>query len=199
MAKRIFDIGVAAVLLVVFAPVLAVIAVCVKRDSTGSILFRQQRVGRFGTPFDIYKVRTMVENQDNPGPQVTSGSDPRITNSGRFLRRYKLDELPQLFNILKGDMSFVGPRPEVPKYVSHWSEQDRQQILSVRPGMTDPATIKFRDEEEILKSADDPERYYIETILPEKLALYRAYIADRTFIGDLGIIAKTLARVLAVG
>ncbi len=199
MAKRLFDVLVAVVLSVCFVPILGIIAVWVKRDSPGTILFQQQRVGQFGRPFAIYKFRSMVQDSHSSGPQVTAGSDPRITNSGRFLRKYKLDELPQLLNILKGDMSFVGPRPEVPKYVAHWSDHDRQLILSVRPGITDPATIKFSAEEGLLKTAENPEQFYIESVLPEKLALYRDYVASRSFWGDIGLMFKTVARILGLG
>ncbi|MGH1418082.1 MAG: sugar transferase [Hyphomicrobiaceae bacterium] len=197
MAKRIFDVLVAIGLLILFAPILAIIAILVKRDTPGPVYFKQKRVGQYGRPFQIYKFRTMVDAPRSQGPQVTAGSDPRITKTGRILRNTKLDELPQLINIIKGDMSFVGPRPEVPAYVEHWTDHDRQLILSLRPGITDPATIKFRDEEGLLASAENPEEFYLSKVLPEKLALYREYVATRTFCGDIALMFKTVARIFS--
>jgi lipopolysaccharide/colanic/teichoic acid biosynthesis glycosyltransferase len=196
LLKRTFDIAVSLILFVALLPLMLLISVWIALDTSGPLLFRQWRVGRFGKPFLIYKFRSMVVGADRAGPLVTSGADARITRSGRFLRKYKLDEFPQLINVLKGDMSFVGPRPEVAKYVEHWSDRQRRLILSVRPGITDPGSIEFRHEEAILRSAADPERFYIETILPDKLALYCNYVETRSFVGDLALMARTVATVL---
>jgi lipopolysaccharide/colanic/teichoic acid biosynthesis glycosyltransferase len=195
LLKRAFDIAAALTLLILLLPSMLLISVWIALDTPGPLLFRQRRVGRLGKPFLIYKFRTMIADADRAGPLVTSGADPRITRSGRFLRKYKLDEFPQLLNVLKGDMSFVGPRPEVPKYVEHWSARERRLILSVRPGITDPGSIEFRHEEAILQSAADPERFYTETILPTKAALYCNYVETRSFVGDLALMVQTLESV----
>lgn len=190
MAKRAFDIVCAALGLALLAPLLLVLAVWIKLDSAGPVFFRQERVGRHGKPFLIHKFRTM--RADNAGPQITIGADPRITRSGVFLRRSKLDELPQLWDVLRGAMSLVGPRPEVPKYVVFYPEELRRLVLSVRPGITDPASLHYRNESERLAAASDPEREYIEVVLPAKLALAADYVRQASLAGDLRLILKTI-------
>jgi lipopolysaccharide/colanic/teichoic acid biosynthesis glycosyltransferase len=159
------------------------------------VLFRQVRIGRHGVPFDIYKFRTMADRPDG-GRQLTVGQDPRVTRAGRFLRHYKLDELPQLLNVLEGTMSLVGPRPEVPRYVECYPPAARRTVLSIRPGITDLAAILYRDESAILGQAQDPERAYVDTILPVKLEYYQRYVRERSFWLDLRIIFRTLAAIL---
>ena len=195
IAKRVFDVLASGLGLILLAPVLLAISVAVKLDSPGPVMFRQPRVGRWGVPFDIHKFRTMVADASRRGGLLTVGHDARITRVGAVLRRYKLDELPQLIDVLRGKMSLVGPRPEVPHYVEHYSPEDRRIVLSVRPGITDNASIRFRDESSLLASAADPDEAYRRDILPVKLRLYRAYVRQRTFRGDLAIIASTLRNI----
>jgi len=195
MSKRLFDVLAAACGLLLLAPVLCAIALWIRLDSPGPALFRQRRVGRHGRLFDIYKFRTMADRPDD-GRQLTVGADPRITRAGRFLRRTKLDELPQLLNVLEGTMSLVGPRPEVPRYVDRYPPAVRQIVLSVAPGVTDLAAILFKDENDILGLAPDPERAYVETILPVKLEYYQRYVRERSFWLDLRILFRTLAAIL---
>jgi lipopolysaccharide/colanic/teichoic acid biosynthesis glycosyltransferase len=195
MSKRLFDVVAAAGGLILLAPALLAIALWIRLDSPGPALFRQRRVGRHGRHFDIYKFRTMAVRPDE-GRQLTIGRDPRITRAGRFLRRTKLDELPQLLNVLEGTMSLVGPRPEVPRYVDRYPPAVRQAVLSVAPGITDLAAILYKDENDILGRAQDPERAYIETILPVKLEYYQRYVRERSFWLDLRIIFRTLAAIL---
>ena len=195
MSKRLFDVLAAACGLLLLAPVLLAIALWIRLDSPGPALFRQQRVGRHGRLFNIYKFRTMADRPDD-GRQLTVGGDPRITRAGRFLRRTKLDELPQLLNVLEGTMSLVGPRPEVPRYVDRYPPAVRQTVLSVAPGITDLAAILFKDENDILGRAPDPERAYVETILPVKLEYYQRYVRERSFWLDLRILFRTLAAIL---
>jgi lipopolysaccharide/colanic/teichoic acid biosynthesis glycosyltransferase len=195
MSKRLFDVVAAGCGLIVLAPVLLAIALWIRLDSPGPAMFRQRRVGRHGRPFDIYKFRTMVIHPDH-GRQLTVGRDPRITRAGRVLRRTKLDELPQLLNVLVGTMSLVGPRPEVPRYVDRYPPAARQTVLSVAPGITDLAAILYKDENDILGRAPDPEREYIETILPVKLEYYQRYVRDRSFWLDLRILVWTLGAIL---
>ena len=193
-AKRIFDIGVSVGLLALFSPVLAVIAAAIKRDDPeGPVLFTQERVGRDGVLFRIHKFRTM--RPDAPGLQVTSAGDPRVTRVGKILRASKLDELPQLWDVLVGSMSLVGPRPEVPKYVALWPTAERDIILSVRPGITDPASVRWRHESEELAAAADPEEHYVQVLLPEKARMYAAYVQTRSFWGDLVVLARTAVAV----
>ena len=191
--KRAFDAAVAAAALVVTSPLLLLVAAAVKLDSPGPVLFRQERAGQHGRMFRIHKFRTMREG---PGRAVTSDSDTRITRVGRFLRASKLDELPQLYDVLAGTMSLVGPRPEVPRYVDCWPASARPQILSVRPGITDPASIAYRHESVELASASDPEQYYVSVVLPRKVEMYLTYVTTRTFRGDLQILAQTARAVL---
>jgi lipopolysaccharide/colanic/teichoic acid biosynthesis glycosyltransferase len=195
MSKRLFDVVAATAGLVLLAPLLLAIALWIRLDSPGPALFRQRRVGRHGRLFDIYKFRTMVARADD-GRQLTVGQDPRITRAGRFLRRTKLDELPQLLNVVEGTMSLVGPRPEVPRYVDRYPPAVRQTVLSVAPGITDLAAILYKDESAILGCAPDPERAYVETILPVKLEYYQRYVRERSFSLDLRIIFRTLAAIL---
>ncbi len=195
MGKRLFDILAASAGLLLGAPLLIALAVWVKLDSAGPALFRQRRVGLSGRPFHIHKFRTMHPQAEVCGPAITADGDPRITRAGQFLRRYKLDELPQLLDVLVGSMSLVGPRPEVPKYVAMYPPETRARVLSVRPGITDEAAILFADEEQLLARSDDPEWTYVNEILPKKLELYEQYAAHHTLAGDLQIVGRTLARV----
>jgi lipopolysaccharide/colanic/teichoic acid biosynthesis glycosyltransferase len=192
MAKRVFDLLGAAVALVLLAPLLAAIALWIKLDSPGPVLFRQQRVGRHGRPFAIRKFRTMVADAPRRGPQLTIGDDPRITRAGAFLRRAKLDELPQLIDVLAGHMSLVGPRPEVPSYVAQYPAELRDKVLAVRPGITDPVSLEFADESELLARAADPEREYVEVLLPKKLRAAAAYAEHANLATDLRVIGGTL-------
>lgn len=193
-AKRAFDVIVSGATLAVLSPALAVIAALVKRDDpSGPVLFTQERVGQGGMPFRIHKFRTM--RPDSPGLQVTSDGDPRVTRIGAFLRKTKLDELPQLWDVLVGRMSLVGPRPEVPKYVGLWPEQLRDLILSVRPGITDPASVRWRNESEELAQAADPEAHYVEVLLPQKAAMYAEYVRTRSFWGDVLVLFRTAVAV----
>lgn len=192
--KRLFDIAASCIGLLLLAPVLLGIAVWIKRDSSGPVFFRQERIGRHGQPFRIYKFRSM--RQDNAGLQITVGADDRITRSGHFIRAYKLDELPQLINVLLGDMSIVGPRPEVPRYVALYPADVRAEVLSVRPGITDLASVQYRSESTLLAQSNNPEQTYVDTILPAKLALCRQYVRERSFWLDLRIIGMTLGILL---
>ena len=196
MGKRAFDLLVSALALVLLAPLLLAIALAIRLDSRGPALFRQQRVGRHGVPFRIHKFRTMVVDAAVRGPSLTVGADARITRVGRLLRTRRLDELPQLIDVLKGDMSLVGPRPELPRYVERYPEALRVRVLAVRPGLTDPASIAFLDEAEHLARAADPEREYVEVLLPAKLQAAADY-AERASLGsDLRILLGTLRRLL---
>lgn len=194
MSKRLLDLLVTLLLLPVALPLMAAIALWVRLDSPGPALFRQQRVGRGGRLFRIHKFRTM--QQAEGGPQITARGDARITRAGRWLRAAKLDELPQLIDVLRGDMSLVGPRPEVPRYMALYPDEARRLILSVRPGVTDRATIEFRDEERLLAAASDPERAYVEQVMPIKQRYYLDYVARRSLAGDVGILIDTLRAVL---
>jgi len=191
VAKRAFDLLLALAGLAVFWPLMLLAALWVRLDSPGPALFRQVRVGRDGQLFRILKFRTMADRPGD-GRQITVGADPRITRSGRVLRAAKLDELPQLFNVLRGEMSFVGPRPEVPKYVAMYTPEERR-VLALRPGITDLASIKYRREAEILASAEDPERTYVETVMRDKLRINLEYAARAGLLADLGVVLKTLA------
>jgi lipopolysaccharide/colanic/teichoic acid biosynthesis glycosyltransferase len=196
MLKRVFDLLVSGIGLVLLAPILLAIGLAIKLDSQGPAFFRQERVGRFGRTFRIRKFRSMMVDAPVLGPQLTVGDDARVTRIGGFLRRHKLDELPQLIDVFVGNMSIVGPRPEVPRYVALYSPEDRDLVLSVRPGITDRASIEFKGESEILGEALDPEATYHTNILPRKLAYYRAYVQRRTFGDDIAIIAATLKALL---
>lgn len=191
MLKLAFDISAAAFGLLLLSPILLLVAAMVKITSSGPALFRQERVGRGGKPFFIIKFRSMVADAPNRGGQITYGADPRITTVGRLIRKTKIDELPQLFNVLRGEMSLVGPRPEVRKYIDMFAE-DYMEILRVRPGITDLASVKYRDEAAILGAAADPEREYVERVLPEKIRLAREYVRRQSLLLDLRIIFGTL-------
>jgi lipopolysaccharide/colanic/teichoic acid biosynthesis glycosyltransferase len=194
--KRLFDVAMAALGLVLFSPLYAVLAILVKLSSRGPILYWQQRVGRGGKIFRIAKFRTMYKDADQRGPSITSASDPRVTSIGRFLRRSKLDELPQLWNVLSGDMSLVGPRPEVPCYVVGYSSPQKQ-VLSVRPGITDLTSILYRHEETLLGGKSDPEKYYRDTLLPHKVEINLQYLSRVSFLYDLSLVIRTLGCIFA--
>lgn len=189
--KRGFDFIAATIGFILISPILVIISVLIKLTSKGPILFKQKRVGRYGKEFNILKFRTMVVNAEKLGKQITVGKDSRITKVGAFLRKYKLDELPQLINVIKGDMSLVGPRPEVPKYVELYNEKQRR-VLDVRPGITDYASIEYRDENSILGRVDNPEEYYINVIMPHKVDLNMKYIEKNNVLIDIKIIFKTI-------
>jgi lipopolysaccharide/colanic/teichoic acid biosynthesis glycosyltransferase len=193
--KRSLDVLLAAMGLALLAPIWLAIAVWIKLDSPGPVLFRQERVGRHARVFRIRKFRTMAVDAPARGPSITASTDPRITRAGQFLRRYKLDELPQLIDVLAGNMSIVGPRPEVPQYVALYPAATRDLVLSIRPGITDDAAILFRDESQLLAAADDPQTAYVRIILPRKLALYEQYVRTRSLAGDFAIIWRTLVRI----
>ena len=200
MAKRLFDLLLSSIGLVLLMPVLLLIALVVKLDSAGPVMYRQERVGRFGRTFRIHKFRTM-RHESTPGPtpglQITVGADQRITRAGRFLRASKLDELPQLLDVWLGDMSLVGPRPEVPRYVAHYPAHLRDKVLSVRPGITDIASIEYRDEASVLARASDPEHAYIHEVLPHKLALAAQYVDQASLWLDVRLIARTVQAIVA--
>jgi len=196
IAKRIFDLACSLTGLVFLSPFFLIIAILIKQDSPGPVFFRQTRIGRGGEPFSIHKFRTMGTATSAGGLQITVGADPRITRTGRWLRKYKLDELPQLIDVVQGSMSMVGPRPEVPGYVAHYPAELKEIVLSVRPGITDNASIEYRDESAILAESDNPERDYIKKILPVKLEYYRRYVLERSLPGDLAIILRTLGAII---
>jgi lipopolysaccharide/colanic/teichoic acid biosynthesis glycosyltransferase len=195
--KRAFDLAVSGVVLVVTSPVLAVIAAAVRLESDGPALFRQERVGLNGRTFRIHKFRSLRVGA--AGALISPTGDPRVTRVGAALRRSKLDELPQLLDVFTGRMSLVGPRPEVPRYVEMWPEEDRRIILSVRPGITDPASIALRNEADELAAAEDAELHYVTSLLPRKVAMYRDYVQTRSFTGDLVILGRTLRAVVRDG
>ncbi len=198
VARRMLDLLLAIPAVILLLPVFAVVAIWIKLDSRGPIFFLQERVGLGGRRFRIFKFRTMVTDAERLGTQITIGRDPRITRSGHFLRQYRFDELPQFFNVLKGEMSIVGPRPEVPRYVALYTDEQRQ-ILSYRPGITSPATIQFSNESEVLsQNADpaDPEAYYRTQILPAKLAIDLNYSRHATVWSDCAILVRTIVRLI---
>lgn len=188
--KRLFDIVASGLGLVVLSPLFLILAICIKLDSKGPVFYRQVRVGRYNKDFRIFKFRSMRVGADKGSLVTIGGHDSRITRSGYFIRKFKLDELPQLINVFIGDMSLVGPRPEVRHYVDYWTPE-QMHVLDVRPGITDPASIKFRNENELMEKAEDPEKYYIEVIMQEKLKLYLDYVKNHSFVGDIGLIFKT--------
>ena len=189
--KRALDFLAAAVGLVLLSPVLALVACCIKLTSRGPVLYPQIRIGQGARPFQILKFRSMTTQNSNSGLKITIAGDSRVTAVGKFLRRYKIDELPQLWNVIRGDMSLVGPRPEVPVYVGDYTREQRT-VLSARPGITDPASLAYRHEEEILADQADPEQFYRTKTLPDKLALNRAYLEKITLQNDVRIIVKTI-------
>lgn len=194
MSKRFLDITVAAAGLVFTAPLLAIIALLVRLDSPGPALFRQRRVGRYGREFTILKFRSMTVARDRPdGPKITVAGDARVTRLGKLLRRCKLDELPQLWNVLRGDMSLVGPRPEVPEYVAYYDES-QQRVLQYRPGITCASSLAMFDEERLLACSDNPQKTYREVVMPEKLRLAIEYAEQANIATDIGVIGQTCTR-----
>jgi lipopolysaccharide/colanic/teichoic acid biosynthesis glycosyltransferase len=191
--KRSFDIAVAAMGLVVLSPLMVIFAVLIKCDSEGPVFFKQRRIGKNFRAFAIYKFRTMKENSELSGPVITVGEDPRITRIGRFLRKTKLDELPQLINVLKGEMSLVGPRPELPRFVELF-QREYAEILTVRPGITDLASLKYHDEAKLIGEFPNPEEEYVMSILPDKIRLAREYIDRSSIVFDLSLILRTLPK-----
>lgn len=181
--------------LVILSPLFIVLIAAIKINSKGPSLYIQKRVGLNGRDFDLYKFRTMAVDSDKSGLLTVGGRDPRITSIGYYLRKFKLDELPQLINVLKGEMSFVGPRPEVRKYVDLYNEK-QEQVLSVKPGITDVASIKYKDENEILQGHEDPEEYYIKKIMPDKIEMNLEYLNDRSFLKDIKVILQTFFAIL---
>lgn len=196
IAKRLFDLFFTLNGLLLLLPFFAIIAIWIKLDSRGPIFFRQVRVGRFEKPFRIFKFRTMCIEAESKGRQITVGEDLRITRCGRLLRRFKLDELPQLFNVLNGEMSLVGPRPEVPRYVEYYPGELRSIIFSVPPGITELASIEYKNENALLGNATDPESVYINEVMPAKLKYYERYVAERSLGVDLKLIIKTFMALL---
>jgi lipopolysaccharide/colanic/teichoic acid biosynthesis glycosyltransferase len=191
MMKRLFDIISSLVGLIFISPIFLVVPILIKFDSKGPVFFKQWRIGKGGRPFKIYKFRTMVQDAEKVGSLITAENDQRITGIGKLLRRYEIDELPTLINVMKGDMSIVGPRPEVPKYLHHYDRKYRE-VLSVRPGITDLGTLSFRDEAKYLNAQNYEDTYETE-ILPKKLDLYLEYVHHKSFLFDLRIILKTIA------
>lgn len=189
--KRAFDVFASGIGLFLLSPIFLIVAIWIKIDSEGPVFFRQKRMGLHAEPFRIFKFRTMVNDADKKGRQITVGGDARITKAGAFLRQSKIDELPQLINVFIGDMSLVGPRPEVPKYLPYYSAEDLS-TLWIRPGITAPSSVHFRDESDILAQAEDPDKEYIERILPKKNALNQEYVRDFSLLSDIRIIFKTL-------
>lgn len=188
--KRLFDILLSGIGLLIISPLFLIVAIWIKLDSPGPIFYRQVRVGRYNKDFRIFKFRSMRIGSDKGSLVTIGGRDPRITPSGYFIRKFKIDELPQLINVLVGDMSLVGPRPEVRHYVNYWTEE-QMHVLDVRPGITDPASIKFRNENELLAQAEDPEKYYIEVIMQEKIKLYLDYVKKNSLWYDIKLIFQT--------
>src|SRR5919106_5366505 len=195
MIKRGFDIFFAVASLVLLSPIMVLATLLIKCDSKGPVLFKQERIGRAFCPFLIYKFRTMRQDLDNKGRLITIGEDPRVTRIGRVLRKTKIDELPQLINVLKGDMSFVGPRPEVRHFVELF-RREYEEILTVRPGITDLASLKYRDEASLLAASANPEEEYVRSILPDKLRLAEEYIRQSSLRTDLLLILQTLMKLL---
>jgi len=190
-SKRLFDLLLAVVGLLLLFPLFVLIAIFIKIDGQGPIFFRQKRVGRGGKEFRIFKFRTMVTDAEHKGALLTVTGDPRITRVGRWLRKWKLDELPQLLNVIRGEMSFVGPRPEVPRYVKLYSDLQRR-VLELTPGITDPASIAYRSENDLLAAVEDPERYYIEQVMPDKIRINLEYSQRATIWTDLLVILRTM-------
>jgi lipopolysaccharide/colanic/teichoic acid biosynthesis glycosyltransferase len=197
MLKRTFDLLLASLGLVLLAPLLLAVAAWIKLDSPGPVFFRQERVGRGGRLFRIHKLRTMRLDAPAQGPAITMHKDPRITRCGRLLRHYRIDELPQLIDVILGQMSLVGPRPEVPRFVALYPPALREQVLSVRPGITDPASLEFVDEAQLLAQAADAERAYVENILPRKLQRQAEYAQSATLASDVVVLGRTLRVLLA--
>ncbi|MBQ3186862.1 MAG: sugar transferase [Alistipes sp.] len=194
--KRLFDIFASGIGLLVLSPLFLVVAIWIKCDSKGPVFYKQQRVGRGNKDFWLYKFRSMRPGSDKQGLITVGGRDPRVTRSGYFIRKYKLDELPQLINVFLGDMSLVGPRPEVRKYVEMYTPA-QMHVLDVRPGITDLASIRYRNENELLEQADDPDRYYVEVIMQDKLKINLEYVAKHSFWYDIKLIFMTFWEIVA--
>ena len=188
--KRLFDIVASGLGLIVLSPLFLILAIWIKLDSKGPVFYRQVRVGYKNKDFRIFKFRSIRVGADKGSLVTIGGHDPRVTRSGYFIRKFKFDELPQLINVFLGDMSLVGPRPEVRHYVDYWTPE-QMHVLDVRPGITDPASIKFRNENELMEKAEDPEKYYIEVIMQEKIKLYLEYVEKHSFLYDIELIFKT--------
>lgn len=193
--KRVFDVLSSLVVIILFSPLLIILAIWIAVDSPGGVFYKQIRIGKNAKPFNLLKFRSMRPDADKSG-QLTIGDDNRITKVGRFIRKYKLDELPQLFNILKGEMSVVGPRPEVPKYVNLYSEEQKK-VLNALPGLTDYASLEYLNEQKVLGAAENPEKTYIEEVMPAKLKLNLKYIKERSFLVDIRLIFKTIAKIIS--
>lgn len=193
--KRLFDIVASGLGLICLSPLFLILAVWIKADSKGPVFYRQVRVGKGNRDFRLFKFRSMRPDSDKLGLITIGGHDPRVTRSGYFIRKYKLDEFPQLINVFKGDMSLVGPRPEVRKYVDMYSP-DQMRVLSVRPGITSLASIRYRNENDILAAADDPDQCYIETVMPDKLAIDLEYVDRATFWNDIKLIFSTFREIV---
>lgn len=196
VVKRLFDIFASGIGLLVLSPLFLVVAIWIKCDSKGPVFYKQQRVGRGNKDFWLYKFRSMRPGSDKQGLITVGGRDPRVTRSGYFIRKYKLDELPQLINVFIGDMSLVGPRPEVRKYVDMYT-LEQIHVLDVRPGITDLASIRYRNENELLEQAEDPDRYYVEVIMQDKLKINLKYVAEHSFWYDIKLIFMTFWEIVA--
>ncbi len=195
MLKRLFDLVLASFGIILISPILLILTLLIKTDSKGPIFFIHKRVGLHGKEFGVYKFRTMVVDAESKGLKITVGNDPRVTRIGHFLRNYKLDELAQLFNVLNGTMSFVGPRPEVKEFISYYPPEIRDEVLSVRPGITDLASIEMKDENLLLAEYDDPRRAYIKVILPIKQQFYIDYVRNHSLFLDVYIIFITVKKI----
>ena len=195
LIKRLFDMVASFLGVVILSPIFIIVSICIKIDSKGPVFFKQKRVGKDGQPFMIYKFRTMVTDAEKLGKQITVGDDNRITKVGKFIRKCKLDEIPQLINVLKGEMSLVGPRPEVPRYAELYDDY-QAQVLLVRPGITDYASIEYRNENEILGKSANPEEIYITEIMPTKIDLNMKYLKNISLTEDFKLIIKTILAVI---
>ena len=194
--KRIFDIVASGIGLILLSPLFVILAIWIKCDSIGPVFYKQVRVGRNNMDFQLFKFRSMRVGSDKKGLITVGGHDPRITRSGYYIRKYKLDEFPQLINVFKGDMSLVGPRPEVRKYVDMYTEE-QMHVLDVRPGITDLASIRYRNENELLERANDPDKYYVEVIMPDKLRINLEYVARHSFTFDIRLIFQTFRAIVS--
>lgn len=194
--KRIFDIVASGIGLILLSPLFVILAIWIKCDSIGPVFYKQVRVGRNNMDFQLFKFRSMSVGSDKKGLITVGGHDPRITRSGYYIRKYKLDEFPQLINVFKGDMSLVGPRPEVRKYVDMYTEE-QMHVLDVRPGITDLASIRYRNENELLERVNDPDKYYVEVIMPDKLRINLEYVARHSFTFDIRLIFQTFRAIVS--
>lgn len=194
--KRLFDFVASCFGLLALSPLFLILAVCIRCDSRGPVFYRQIRVGRYNRDFKLLKFRSMCVGADKKGLITVGGRDARITRAGYYIRKYKLDELPQLINVFKGDMSLVGPRPEVRKYVDFYSPE-QLHVLDVRPGITDPASIRYRNENELLECADDPDEYYINVIMQDKLRINLLYVSEHSFWSDIKLIFMTFREIIS--